>query len=263
MQDVKYTNIKIVFLPANTTSVLQPLDLGIIQNFKVHYHKLLFRFVLAKIEECTSASEITKSVTILHAIRWVAEAWKRVASDTTKKCFRKAGILTKSFEVVQPLWTSEETDPFADIDNDTEDTDDSPGIIDFELSDLISQLQGSEDACSVNDLVSAECTLPVCSEFAEENWDEEFMTELGPRDKLPCPDEDSESENEDEPARLPSLGSFREAMTSLEEVRCFLEYRGCTSEATDANTLMDSLAELQYIHVSQAARQTAITDFFS
>ena len=41
----------------------------------------------------TTASEVTKSLTILHTVRWVAEAWKQVTS--IQKCFRKVGILTE------------------------------------------------------------------------------------------------------------------------------------------------------------------------
>jgi len=52
-------------------SVLQPLDLGIIKNFKVHYRKLLLCHILSKIEECNTASEVVQSVTILNAVmRW-------------------------------------------------------------------------------------------------------------------------------------------------------------------------------------------------
>ena len=68
--DMHFSNIKIVFLPANTTSVLQPLDLGIIKVFKVYCR--------------SSASKVVKSVIILHAVRFVGEAPDNVSELTLK-----------------------------------------------------------------------------------------------------------------------------------------------------------------------------------
>ena len=52
-----YNNIKIVFLPKNTTSRLQPLDAGIIQSFKTKYRKTLMRYFIARINDDLFASE--------------------------------------------------------------------------------------------------------------------------------------------------------------------------------------------------------------
>ena len=55
----KYSNIRIIFLPPNTSSQVQPLDMGIIQHCKVHYRKLILQFVLSKIDETNdTASQI-------------------------------------------------------------------------------------------------------------------------------------------------------------------------------------------------------------
>ena len=65
----KFSNIKVVFLPKNTTSRLQPLDPGIIKNFKVHYRKQIVKHALAKTNgSLLTASQITKSVDLLTSI---------------------------------------------------------------------------------------------------------------------------------------------------------------------------------------------------
>ena len=78
----KFSNINIIFLPKNTTSHLQPLDARLIKNFKVCYQKLIVKHALAKNNNSSlTASEITKSIDILMAIRWVKHAWDAVKSD--------------------------------------------------------------------------------------------------------------------------------------------------------------------------------------
>ena len=55
-----FLQIKIIFLPKNSISRLQPLDAGIIQNFKVKYRKRLVKYVLARINEYSSTTQIIK-----------------------------------------------------------------------------------------------------------------------------------------------------------------------------------------------------------
>ena len=63
-----FLQIKIIFLPKNSISRLQPLDAGIIQNFKVKYRRRLVKYVHAGINEYSSATQIIKDVNILMAI---------------------------------------------------------------------------------------------------------------------------------------------------------------------------------------------------
>ena len=87
-----YSNIKIVFLPKNATSRLLPLDPGIIQSFKTKYRKTLMHYVIARINDDLTASEIAKGIDILQAITWVADSWKEVSVERIRNCFAKCGI---------------------------------------------------------------------------------------------------------------------------------------------------------------------------
>ena len=92
----KYSNIKVTFLPPNTTPKMQPLNIGIIQNFKVVYRRLLLCYVLAKIDSCTSAPDVVKpDVDLLTSIRWIVRAWDEVKPETISRCFQKVGVLDK------------------------------------------------------------------------------------------------------------------------------------------------------------------------
>lgn len=65
---IELSNVKLTFLPANTTSVLQPLDQGIIRTLKGRYRKCLLRNLLTKIDSADSASTLCKN----DSIHWIS-----------------------------------------------------------------------------------------------------------------------------------------------------------------------------------------------
>ena len=58
-------------------------------DFKVYYHKLFVHFVSTKIEECITATDVVKSLPLLHAVTWISQGWIQLIQEVIKKCFKR------------------------------------------------------------------------------------------------------------------------------------------------------------------------------
>lgn len=86
----RLANIELLFFPANTTSLSQPWDQGIIQNAKVLYKNDLLNFYSSQLEVADSNGVQLKEVNLLQALRLFKAAWGKVKNETIQNCFRKA-----------------------------------------------------------------------------------------------------------------------------------------------------------------------------
>ncbi|XP_039747898.1 tigger transposable element-derived protein 4 [Pararge aegeria] len=100
-------NIELAFFPANTTSILQPMDQSVIKSLKGHYRR---KMLMDMIE-----TDGKVSINMLQAVNFISKAWQEVTAATIQHSFRHAG-----------LCSSQETNQFNSEDN-------------LPLSELISQ----------------------------------------------------------------------------------------------------------------------------
>ena len=178
-------HIKIVFFPPNCISRLQPLDLGIIRTFKLKYMKLMLTRVVSKRDDCNSAIEVCKSVDLLQAMRWTAQAWENVSESTINKCFVKAGFLSADGSLVSFPAEHREFDPFEDLES---------GELVQVNSLLCDASSGSgSDIPSAVDALKATSILPTCKEL-NANWEEEFFSSLSTSTSQNSQDDDSDGD---------------------------------------------------------------------
>jgi hypothetical protein len=89
---VTLSNVKIAWFPANATSVLQPMHMGVIYTFKLHHRQFLMQSLISNIEEADSSYTLARSVLVLDAANWIGLAVKKIKAETVKKCFANAGF---------------------------------------------------------------------------------------------------------------------------------------------------------------------------
>ena len=85
-------NIKVTFLPVNTTSLIQSCDQSIIRAFKAHYRREMRARIIAELDDIqdrSDASAVAEKISLLDARHLVAMSWKRASEKTIENCFRK------------------------------------------------------------------------------------------------------------------------------------------------------------------------------
>ena len=90
--DLTLTNVKVQLLPPRTTSMIQPMDAGVIAAFKRRYR----RYHLQNAIDCDERREgfnIYK-VDQLTAMRWSVAAWNEISSTTIANCFSHTGLFS-------------------------------------------------------------------------------------------------------------------------------------------------------------------------
>lgn len=91
-------NIELLFFPANTTSILKPMDPSVIKSLKGHYRR---KMLLDMIETNGKVS-----INMLQVVNILSKAWQEITAATIQHSSRHAGICS-----------SQDTNPFDSEDN--------------------------------------------------------------------------------------------------------------------------------------------------
>ena len=152
---IELTNIKLVFFPANTTSHLQPMDQGIIQNLKTQYRKRVLRHTLHVLDTPGATLEtVVKEITVLDACYWISSSMKDIASDTVTKCFARCGFGSCTGSADSMLEQ-----------------------LDREVTSLLNSLPHAEGLLPLHEYLEIDAQAPA-SEQLEEGWENHLVEEL-------------------------------------------------------------------------------------
>lgn len=224
------SNIKVQFLPPNTTSKLQPLDQGIIKNFKTYYRREVVRQFLNDIE-----SQTPTKINILDAMWMVTKAWTNVTNTTIANCFKKSG-----FKVNEPDRIQDEDDPVVPTQPNIEV--EWPRVQDALYVDM-----------AFEEFVTFDDELAVCGELSEA----EILSSVTGE---PIEDDDPDKDDEEDAANDQPDYTAKDAKEAIDVLKCYFLKKNGLSESV-VKSLMEMDCALDTIKIN-SSKQASILDFF-
>jgi hypothetical protein len=225
------SNVKIHFLPPNTTSYLQPLDQGIIYSLKAQYRKLLCQNRIQTYDIYEEGDMIPPPVNIFDSINLIANAWKKVTKETILNSWAKTEILPDNMR-------------------DSEYSSDSSGTfneenIEEELKSLINEMPLSEPL-DVNEYINIDDKLSIEEEMSLE----EIVNMVnGQNEKESEEDEDEE------------IITTTDALNSIEKVIRYIQQKNLGINNLEMKNLIKLKKQIVYQNVNEK-RQSTLNEFF-
>lgn len=218
--------IQCFFLPANTTSVLQPMDQGVLENLKRRYKRALLEKLLLALDG-ESPENFVKKLNIKDCIYMSARAWEDIRSESLARSFNK-------------LLGSEA--PSAAETDTPEQIDDSPNVTSI----------GAQVDLSANEV---EEWLNCDNNLSEDLTDEEIV-QLTVAQTEESDDSDSETEEPSQP-----VISHKDAISAFSTCLQYLEQQKDTPSVQImlVNQLMSTAQRKRH----SAVKQSRITDFLA
>nr|XP_037280134.1 LOW QUALITY PROTEIN: tigger transposable element-derived protein 6-like [Rhipicephalus microplus] len=215
--------VTLLFLPPNTTSKVQPLELGIICAFKSYYrHRVVERLLIAVDRP---AANLPLRVTLYSALEMLKASWIEVTATCVQNCFCKAGFI--------------DAGPNAEPENPKEDRSTNwwQRVVDSDLREL---------DISWDDFITADDD----ADTAEPSTDEGIVNEV--RGKS-----DTE-ESYDDKTLEPATTSVLVAIDYIDSLRQLVYAKNLSEEHAAALTKLETV-----LITSALSKQTCITDFFA
>lgn len=229
-------NVQVVFLPPNTTALLQPLDQGIIRCVKATYTRQVFDMIRAGIdaEPGLNVMDCWKSFTIADAIIFIRGAVDELKPKMVKACWKN-------------LW-SEAVNDFEDFPS-----------INNEVQRII-QLARQLGGAGMEDMVHDDVV-----DHIEESHEELTTEELEELIASSSEEEEEESEIEAEPAKW-TLEKMREVFHMIQNVKeKIIDYDPSMERSIKVTrSITEAMIPLQLVYdeLKRQRKQLPITMFF-
>lgn len=223
-EELNMGGIIVKFLPPNVTSIMQPMDQGVLENIKKNYRRLFLEHLISYTENGDSIIDAMKKITLKDVVYWVSEAWDAVRASTIQKSWSKVVDFEDSDseeemplnELASKLRSREKIAPTSSVMSKTVEEEQS-------LLELMQSLEGCEnvDKRYVMEWINAD-------DIEEELSIEEITDSFQESEKA---SDDDEVVNEQPSNKI----SHQEGFASLEKALIYIEQQ---PEATPADILL-------------------------